>query len=129
MLAAGSNLACRYAVVERIKMKSKLIIVGFCVMLLSGGYAFAEDQKSNDKGSMGSMMQNNATGETSKAVEVGNKICPVSGNKIGEMGEPIKYEYKGKIYNLCCPMCVKDFKKDPEKYSKIADESKEKESK
>ena len=24
--------------------------------------------------------------------------------------------YKGKVYNLCCPMCVKDFENDPEKY-------------
>ena len=65
----------------------------------------------------------------SKAVEVGNKICPVSGDKIpapgekGTMGdEPVKYEYNGKIYNLCCPMCIKDFKKNPEKYSKIAED-------
>lgn len=109
-------------------MKSKLIATGLCVMLLSGSYVFAEEQKSNDKGSM---MQNNTAGKTSKAVEVGNKICPVSRNKVGEMGESVKYEYKGKIYNLCCPMCVKDFKKNPEKYSKIADEevAKEKESK
>ncbi len=63
-----------------------------------------------------------------KSIEVGNKICPVSGNKIpapgekGEMGEAVKYEYNGKIYNLCCPMCIKDFKKDPEKFSKIAED-------
>ena len=57
-----------------------------------------------------------------KTVEVGNKICPVSGNKVGEMGEIVKYEYNGKIYNLCCPACTKDFKKNPEKYSKIAEE-------
>ena len=56
------------------------------------------------------------------AVEVGNKICPVSGEKIESMGEGVKYEYNGKIYNFCCPMCLKDFKKDPEKYSKIAEE-------
>lgn len=76
-------------------------------------------------------MTDHMTGEgakATKAVEVGNKICPVSGDKIpapGEtsaMGEVVKYEYKGKIYNLCCTMCAKDFKKDPEKYSKIAEE-------
>jgi YHS domain-containing protein len=62
------------------------------------------------------------------AVEVGNKICPVSGNKVPALGEenamgdePVKIEYKGKIYNLCCPMCIKDFKNNPEKYSGIAD--------
>lgn len=62
------------------------------------------------------------------AVEVGNKICPISGDKVpvpgekGTMGDnPVKIQYKGKIYNLCCPMCVKDFKKSPEKYSAVAE--------
>ena len=56
------------------------------------------------------------------AVEVGNKICPVSKEKVGEMGDVVKYEYNGKIYNLCCPMCKKNFAKDPKKYSKIAED-------
>lgn len=56
------------------------------------------------------------------AVEVGNTICPVSGKNIKSMGEGVKYEYNGKIYNFCCSMCLTDFKKDPEKYSKIAEE-------
>jgi len=55
-------------------------------------------------------------------IEVGNKVCPVSSNKVGEMGPAIKYTYNGKVYNLCCPMCIKDFKKNPEKYSKIAED-------
>lgn len=60
---------------------------------------------------------------TQPAVEVGNKICPVSGENIEAMGEGFKYEYNGKIYNFCCSMCLKDFLKDPEKYSKIAEKS------
>lgn len=56
------------------------------------------------------------------AVEVGNKICPVSGEKVGEMGEPSKVEYKGKVYSLCCPACEKEFLKDPEKFAKIAED-------
>jgi YHS domain-containing protein len=55
------------------------------------------------------------------AVAVNNKICPVSGNPVGEMGPPIKVAYHGKIYNLCCPMCIGTFNSNPEKYSKIAD--------
>lgn len=62
------------------------------------------------------------TTEEAKTVEVANKICPVSGEKIGEMGPAHKVAYQGKIYNLCCKMCAKDFKSDPEKYSKIAEE-------
>jgi len=107
-------------------MKSKLMAAGICVMLMSGGYAPADEGQEN--GADGNQASVSMEEKTSKAVEVGNKICPVSGEKVpvpgekGAMGEAVTYEYNGKIYNLCCPMCVKDFKKDPEKYSKIADE-------
>ena len=53
---------------------------------------------------------------------VGNKFCPVSKKEIGSVGEPVQIEHNGKMYNLCCPMCVKDFQSDPDKYSKIADD-------
>ena len=59
---------------------------------------------------------------TAGAVEVGNKICPVSGEKVGQMGAVVQIEYNGRIYNLCCKMCLKDFNKDPGKYSTIAEE-------
>lgn len=51
------------------------------------------------------------------AVNVGNKFCPISGEEIGKGGmadQKTSIEYKGKVYNLCCPMCKKDFIKDPE---------------
>ncbi len=60
-----------------------------------------------------------------EAINVGNKTCPVSGEEIGEesmKGQEVTVEYKGKVYNLCCPMCKKDFNKDPEKYIKILQE-------
>ena len=56
-------------------------------------------------------------------VEIGNKICPISGEKVGEMGKVETIEYKGKVYNLCCPMCKKDFLKDPEAAIKKLEES------
>ncbi len=69
-----------------------------------------------------------AAAETSAAtaaapIEVGNKICPVSGEKIKKnaMGGPVTIEHNGKMYGLCCSMCIKDFKKDPDKYAAIAD--------
>ncbi len=114
-------------------MKSKLIITGLCMMLISGGYVFAHEGHEHQMVN-GIMMDDEDMAEgqidakSTKTVEVGNKVCPVSGDRIpapGEksaMGKPVKYEYNGKIYNLCCPMCIKDFKKNPEKYSKIAEE-------
>ncbi len=55
--------------------------------------------------------------ETKKAVDAGNTICPMTGEKINDKTKGT-YEYEGKIYNFCCPMCIGDFKKDPEKYIK-----------
>lgn len=52
--------------------------------------------------------------ETGKVI-VGNKTCPVSGEKIEE-GSVVTYEYKGKVYSFCCEGCVEEFKKDPERY-------------
>ncbi len=56
-----------------------------------------------------------------EAVNVGNKICPVSGEKIDEKTKAT-YEYGGKIYNFCCAMCIDEFKKDPQKYIKKVEE-------
>lgn len=62
------------------------------------------------------------TAATAKeAVNVGNKICPVSGDKIKEETKAT-YEYEGRIYNFCCPQCIEEFKKEPQKYIKKVEE-------
>jgi YHS domain-containing protein len=51
--------------------------------------------------------------------------CPVSGDKLGEMGKPVVFVYQGQEVRLCCPDCKKDFEKDPAKYItkiRVADE-------
>lgn len=45
--------------------------------------------------------------------------CPVSGEKLGEMGKPLTFVYKDQEVKLCCKGCKKDFDKDPEKYLKV----------
>lgn len=72
------------------------------ILILISGVVYAAEQA-------------RTTEQMKNAEVVGNKICPVSGEKIGEKVKET-YEYKGKIYNFCCPMCVEGFKKDPEKY-------------
>jgi len=42
--------------------------------------------------------------------------CPVSGDKLGEMGAPYVFVYQGQEIKLCCPNCKADFYKDPAKY-------------
>jgi YHS domain-containing protein len=44
--------------------------------------------------------------------------CPVSGEKLGEMGKPCVFVYQGQEVKLCCPGCKKDFDKDQAKYLK-----------
>ena len=51
------------------------------------------------------------------------ETCVVSGEKLGEMGKPVVYEYKDREIKFCCKDCIKDFKKDPAKYVKKLEEA------
>ena len=44
--------------------------------------------------------------------------CIVSGEKLDSMGKPFVYDHEGREVRFCCKNCVKDFKKEPEKYLK-----------
>lgn len=43
-------------------------------------------------------------------------ICPVSGESLGSMGEPIVVTHEGKEVKLCCKSCIKKFNADPVTY-------------
>jgi YHS domain-containing protein len=53
------------------------------------------------------------TWAAAEAVSAGNAYCPVSGDKVDPK---VTSSHGGKEYAFCCKMCIKDFKKDPEKY-------------
>jgi YHS domain-containing protein len=62
-------------------------------------------------------------GDTNSAASASPKpdklaTCPVSGEKLGEMGSPYVFVYQGQEVKLCCSGCKKDFDKDPAKYLK-----------
>ena len=95
-------------------MRFKAEMVGLAAVMVFAGYGFAADT---------SAPAAVKTHVKAKAVEVGNTVCPVSNEKIGAMGKSVSFEYNGKQYNLCCDGCVAPFKADPEKYSKIAEDS------
>jgi YHS domain-containing protein len=40
--------------------------------------------------------------------------CPVSGEKLGSMGEPVNYVVGTTLVRFCCDSCVKDFEKNPQ---------------
>ena len=45
------------------------------------------------------------------------KTCVISGDELGgKMGPAIAYSYDGTEVQFCCPDCIDEFKKDPEKY-------------
>lgn len=49
--------------------------------------------------------------------------CVVSGEKLGEMGEPYIMQHEGREVRFCCKNCRKDFLKEPAKYLKLLDEA------
>ncbi|MCK4873861.1 MAG: hypothetical protein KAS72_14165 [Phycisphaerales bacterium] len=49
-------------------------------------------------------------------------ICPVSGGKLGSMGDPIVKTYDGREVRFCCGGCIKDFEADQAGYFKKIDE-------
>lgn len=81
------------------------------------GEETSQESKGSTMGHKGSMME----GHNSELPNIGNKICPVSDELISEVddGKGAQIEHNGKIYNVCCNMCAKDFKKDPEKFITI----------
>ncbi len=87
----------------------KLIVLSFIVLMFVFASSLVFAQRACDFGGKAQ------AAEAKGVVEVGNTVCPVSGEKI-EAGETVKAEYGGKTYSFCCKMCVKDFKKNPEKY-------------
>ncbi len=96
-------------------MKAKLTFLSVLLLVLLCAPAFAQ---------YATPPAADAGPAAAEPVNVGNKFCPISGKPIGTMGETKVVEYKGKAYNLCCPMCEKDFNADPEKYIKILEETK-----
>ncbi len=42
--------------------------------------------------------------------------CLVSGEKLGEMGDPVVINYQGQEIKFCCKSCVPKFNKNPDKY-------------
>ncbi len=103
--------------------KMKVVLVAMIVVFGVNGISFAMSccDDAGSKNDSGQAYAQDA-GKVSKAIDVGNKVCPVRGEKIDESSKAT-YEYKGKIYNFCCPMCIPEFKKDPEKYSAKAEQS------
>ena len=49
--------------------------------------------------------------------------CPVSGEALGSMGDPIVVELDGREVKLCCKGCIKKFNADPAKFVAAVDKA------
>jgi hypothetical protein len=67
-------------------------------------------------GMMQTQVTNVSTNTTAKIKPDLLKTCPVSGDKLGEMGGGSTLIYKNQEVKLCCPACKAAFDKNPEKY-------------
>ncbi|MFQ5654488.1 MAG: hypothetical protein ACE5GW_07135 [Planctomycetota bacterium] len=67
-----------------------------------------------------------AGAQTTKAKTSGDpyplSTCPVSGEKLGSMGDPIVFQHEGREIRFCCKGCVPKFKAEPGKYLERTDE-------
>jgi len=90
--------------VKRASITGILALSMWAFVLCMNG--FCEDNEANvlEKGT-----------ETTSEI-VNNYECPISEDDI-DPATAIAVEYKGKVYRLCCPACVKHFQKYPEKFS------------
>ncbi|MFH1189137.1 MAG: YHS domain-containing protein [Candidatus Omnitrophota bacterium] len=86
----------------------KKILAALIVLTFAGAISFAEEAAKEAAPSE----------RAPSIVHVGNTTCPVSGEKVDGVNF---YEYNGKWYGMCCPACADKFKKDPKKYSAIAE--------
>jgi YHS domain-containing protein len=41
------------------------------------------------------------------------ETCPISGQKLGAMGEPYNFVHEGRLVRLCCGGCLDKFNNDP----------------
>ena len=56
--------------------------------------------------------------DADRAIAEKQEVCPVSGERLGAMGKPVKITVKGRTVFLCCSGCEPAIKKDPDKYLK-----------
>ena len=47
---------------------------------------------------------------------VAQRVCPVTGDQLGDMGVPIKVRVQDRDVFVCCKGCVAKVQKEPEKY-------------
>lgn len=95
-----------------------------CPMMGSGGGCCAQGEMvaaADEKAAPAAEKDDAAKADVKKADDYPLDVCPVTGEKLGKMGKPYIYNYKGREVRFCCSGCVKKFEKDPASYIKKMD--------
>lgn len=53
-----------------------------------------------------------AQGQEQEVIPYTADHCPISGEELGSMGEPVVREYDGREVRFCCKMCIRKFEAD-----------------
>jgi YHS domain-containing protein len=92
-------------------------LAGMAALWLAGTAAAADNpMPSCCAGMTPTLATNVSTNTTAKTKPDLLKTCPVSGDKLDEMGGGSTLIYKNQEVKLCCPACKAAFDKNPEKY-------------
>jgi hypothetical protein len=94
--------------------KPLMTMVATAVLCLGAGTALAQKEspdtskpKQDDKPSRGKAEKSDRVGDP-YALDT----CPISGKKLGTMGDPIVKTYEGREVRFCCDSCPPKFEKD-----------------
>jgi YHS domain-containing protein len=99
----------------QMKLKTLLLVLtaaalGIVLVACSSG----DQMESESEMSAAKSQQQSEPAQTADAYPI--DYCIVSGEKLGSMGDPVAYNYKGRTIKFCCNHCVETFEKSPEMY-------------
>lgn len=99
-------------------MKYVITFLVLSLLLVSQTTLIAEDAKTakqTKKCNAATHLTNKINKQQSKEIVL---KCPISGTNIDLTKAYIKKTYKGKMFYFCCPECLQQFTKHPDKYVK-----------
>lgn len=105
--------------------RGRVIVIVALMTMLSVGCASSRGRGCHQGGckvsSTGSVPPRRT--ETASALQgKGQQTCPVTGEPLGSMGDPIPVTVQGRTIQVCCQGCVAAVQKNPEKYLKAVDD-------
>lgn len=101
------------------KKIEKTVFSGLVAVMISAIFVACSGSGNNPDSHEGhnhEAMGHGSVSQTDSDAETKVALCPVSGEELGSMGEPVKVIHEGHEVKLCCNDCVKEFETNPSKY-------------